>query len=272
MTFQPPLPITGVGGWTYLQRTRSSLQDTFNASKEIVRATDHFRIKISNVLTAEDLVNDRQLLAVSLGAFGLESDIGNRFFIKKILDDGSLDPDALANRMSDKRYLAFTKAFGFGDFATPNTQLSDFSEKIIELYQTRGFEAAIGRQEPDLRVALGLERDLGAILNKDTSETGLWYSILGTPPLRRLFEGALGIPATLIRLNLDKQVQFFSKKAAGSLGIEKLEQLKDPDAREKLVQSFLARSQIGNGISLSVPGSAALTVLQNTSFSFSPFQ
>jgi hypothetical protein len=33
------------------------------------------------VLKAEDLINDWDLLSVALGAFGLEADIENKFFI-----------------------------------------------------------------------------------------------------------------------------------------------------------------------------------------------
>lgn len=39
----------------------------------------YFRAKIGSVKTAEQLVSDRRLLKVALGAFGLEADINNRF-------------------------------------------------------------------------------------------------------------------------------------------------------------------------------------------------
>jgi hypothetical protein len=61
-------------------------------------------------------VGDRRLLEVALGAFGLDDDIRNRFFIRKVLEEGTTSPSRrFANRLSDKRYLALAETFGFGD-------------------------------------------------------------------------------------------------------------------------------------------------------------
>ena len=40
---------------------------------------------------------------MALGAFGLQDDINNRYFIRKILEEGTTNEDALANRFSDTR-------------------------------------------------------------------------------------------------------------------------------------------------------------------------
>ncbi|MEM9127018.1 MAG: flagellar protein, partial [Pseudomonadota bacterium] len=89
MTFQPVIPSGGVVGWRFLQRTYEAQIDSFSQSGVNQRETQYFLENISNVLTAEDLVSDRRLLQVALGAFGLEEDLDNRFFIQKILQDGT---------------------------------------------------------------------------------------------------------------------------------------------------------------------------------------
>lgn len=263
MTGLVALPFGGVSGWLFLERTRDSQQETFNQTPVIQRDTDYFRENIANAKTAGDLVADRRLLTVALGAFGLDDDIGNKYFIQKILEGGVLNEDALANRLADKRYTAFAKAFGFGDFSVANTQLSDFPDKIISAFQDRQFEISVGEQDSDMRLALGVDRDLDAILAKDTTDDGLWFSIMGTPTLRRVFETALGLPSNLALGNLDQQLQAFRNKAERVFSTGEVSQFADPEIREKMVRLFLARSDAGNGFSATTPGAAALTLLQS---------
>ena len=48
--------------------------DTFTKSIELKRDTEYFQEKISSITSAEELVSDRRLLTVALGAFGLQDD------------------------------------------------------------------------------------------------------------------------------------------------------------------------------------------------------
>ncbi len=263
MSYQPVIPFGGMAGWTFLERTRANQQAAFESAPEIQRDTDYFAKNISSVTSAEELVNDYRLLKVALGAFGLDEDISNKYFIQKVLEDGSTDPDALANKMADKRYLKLTEAFGFGDFSTPNTQLSDFAEKIIDSFQTRQFEVAVGNQDNDLRLSLSLERDLGAILEKNTTDDGMWFSIMGNPPLRSVFETALGLPSSFGTLDLDLQLVGFRERAESVFGDSEVSQFSDPEKLDELNRMFLVRSQINAGGGFMSSGSIALTLLQN---------
>ena len=263
MSFQPVIPFGGMAGWAFLQRTRASQQSAFEKSPEIARDTDYFAENIGKITTAEELVNDYRLLKVALGAFGLDDDISNKFFIRKVLEDGTLSPDALANKLSDKRYLEMAKTFGFGDFATPNTQLSDFADKILSAYKTRQFEISVGEQNSDLRLSLSLERDLGAILEKTNTPDGKWYSVMGNPPLRKVFETALGLPPSFGTLDLDLQLSGFRERAQAVFGDSEVDQFSAPDKMEELNRLFLVRSQINAGSAFLSSGSIALTLLQN---------
>ena len=262
MTFRPVVPFGGISGWAFLNRTRDSQQKTLDASPALARDTDHFVARIGQIDTAEDLVADRRLLAVALGAFGLEGDIDNKFFIRKILEDGTLQPDALANKLSDKRYLAFAKAFGFGDFDTPNTKLSDFPDEIIAAYRNQQFEVGIGNQDENLRLAVSLPRELATVLDRDTSENGKWFTIMGTPPLRKIFETALGLPSSIASLDVDVQLRSFKDKAARVFGDETVSQFTDPDAQKKLARLFLARTEIAATSYGNSAAANALSLLQ----------
>ncbi len=263
MSFQPVIPFGGMAGWAFLQRTRAGQQAVFDKAPEIRRDTDYFAENIGSITTAQELVSDYRLLKVALGAFGLDDDIDNRFFIRKILEEGTIDPDSLANKMSDKRYLEFSKAFGFGDFPTPNTQLSDFADSILDAYKTRQFEVAVGEQDNDLRLAMTLERDLSAILDKNTTDDGRWFSVMGNPPLRKIFETALGLPASFGTLDLDLQLSGFRERARAVFGNSEVSQFSDPEKMEELNRLFLVRSQINAGNGALSSSSIALTLLQN---------
>ncbi len=263
MNFQPVVPYGGVAGWAFLAETRDRQQQAFNGSTVIHRDTDYFREHIADAKTAADLVADRRLLSVALGAFGLDDDINNRFFIEKILDDGVLDDKALANRLSDPRYAAFSKAFGFGDFSIANTQLSDFPDEIVSAFHDRQFEISVGNQNSDLRLAMGVERDLGDIISQETTNDGFWFSVMGNRPLRRVFESALGLPASLAGIDLDQQVKIFREKSERIFGNGEVAQFSDPQKMEKLTRLFLVRSEFGAGALSFSPGANALVLLQN---------
>lgn len=262
MSFQPIVPFGGIAGWSFLQKTRVAQQAAFEAKPTIERDTAYFRENIGKVRTAEDLVGDYRLLKVALGAFGLDDDLPNKAFIKKVLEEGSLDDNSFANRMVDKRYLALAEAFGF-DLGTPNTQLSDFPARIVESYNTRQFEIAVGEQDRDMRLSLSLGRDLGRIAGADNTAVGKWYAILGNEPLLTVFRTALNLPVESAGLDIDDQVKIMRDRAATVFGNAEIDQFANPDRLEELNRMFLVRSQIkalSTGLS---SGAIALTLLQS---------
>lgn len=262
MTFAPALPLGGYAGWAFLKRTLAIQTAAFNAAPDLRTDEAYFREKISAVTTAEDLVNDRRLLKVALGAFGLDADIDNRFFIRKVLSDGTLKTGTLSSKLADKQYQKFSAAFGFGDFSVPRTQLSDFPDKILAAYKDRQFEIAVGEQNSDLRLALNTQRELSAIAAKtSSSEDAKWYTILGSEPLRKVFEKALGLPSSIGALDLDQQLVAFKDKAARQLGSNTMAQFADPQKVEALVRRFLLRSE-AEAYAQSAGSNVALQMMQ----------
>lgn len=262
MSFTPLVPMGGYGGWAFLKRTMAAQQQAHQAAPAMQRDEDYFREKIGSISSAEELVSDRRLLKVALGAFGLDADINNKFFIKKVLQDGTLDKTDLANRLSDKQYLAMSQAFGFGDYTTPRTKMSDFADGILEKYRTRQFEIAVGEQNSDMRLALNATRELPALASKSTSENAKWYAIMGSEPLRQVFQGAFGLPASFATIDIDQQLGVLKDKAASFFGDSSAAQFSDPEKVDTLIRRFMALSQVSGGISTSAKGAGALQILQ----------
>lgn len=263
MTFQPVIPFGGNAGWSFLQRTLESQQETFEKGTVLQRDVDYFRETIGSVSTAADLVADRRLLTVALGAFGLDDDLPNKAFIEKVLAEGTLEDGAFANKLADSRYASMAEAFGF-DLAPPNTALSTFADDIIESFETRQFEIAVGNSDESMRLALGLGRELADISAGDLSEDALWFTIMGTPPLRAVFESAFNLPASIGALDIDRQLEIFKSKAAQSFGDSSVRQFTDPENQEELLRRFFVGSELASGTSSSaIRGSVALSLLQS---------
>lgn len=262
MTYSPVLPLSGYAGWALLNRTKTVQTAAFNKSPEIVRDTDYFKANISKVKTADALVNDRRLLRVALGAFGLDDDINNKAFIKKILTDGTLTDKALANRLTDKRYLEMAKAFGF-DLGTPSTQISTFGTQIVTAFKDRQFEKAVGEQDDNLRLAMNATREVAALAGKTSSESTKWFTIMGNSPLATVVQKALGIPSKVASLDVDQQLSIYQAKAQAIFGSSSVSQFSDPAQMDKLVKRFLTRAQADEIMAQTSSSSIALTLLQS---------
>jgi len=265
MSFAPVLPLSGYSGWAFLQRTQASQQAALNRSPQIARDEDYFRAKIGAVKTVNDLVGDRRLLRVALGAFGLEADLDSRAFIRKVLSDGTLKEGALSSRLADKQYEKLASAFGFGDFSVPNTVMSDFPDRILNQYRARQFEVAVGAQNNDFRLALSAKRELADLGGSSSSETTRWFKILGSAPLRTVFQKALGLPPSISGIDLDKQLEAFRTRAKTVFGTDSVSQFSDPAKVETLVRRFLVRSEAESLSGQIGPGAVAMQMLQQTS-------
>ncbi|MEH6831958.1 MAG: DUF1217 domain-containing protein [Sulfitobacter sp.] len=260
--FQPVIPIGGLGGWRFLQQTYDSQFKAFTQSAELQRGSDYFRENIGNVETAEDLVGDRRLLTVALGAFGLQDDINSQFFIRKILEEGTVNDDALANRFSDPRYKEMSQAFGFGPGEFLKVGEPVFAEAIIDRYEAIEFEVAAGEQNEAMRFALYAEREMAMLAQEDMSNDAKWFTLMSEPPLRSLFEKALNLPTAFGQIDLEQQLSVFKDKANKEFGSSDLSIFSDPEMVQDLITKYIVRDQISQFNSNFSSNAIALTLLR----------
>lgn len=263
MSFSPVVPTSGISGWRFLQRTYESQLESFSSSQMRVREHRYFVENIGKITSAEDLVADHRLLSVALNAFGLQEDISNKFFVQKILQDGTNSDDALANRLADARYQKFSKAFGFGPGELRKTGLQTNMAEIVRLSNLEAFEESVGEQDETMRIALYAERELQALANEPIGDDAKWFSVMGLPPLRQMFETALGLPSSFGQIDLDKQLGVFRDKLLAATGSSEVSQFSDRAAIEQLTNRYLARAQINEFNASSSSSSIALALLQS---------
>jgi hypothetical protein len=255
------LPLGGYAGWRFLTQSLPAQMERFAAAPVEARDAAHFRETIASVTTPEALVADFRLLRVALGAYGLQEDLPNRAFIRTLLEQGTTEDSALANRLADKRYRSFAEAFGFGGPLPAKTGLPGFADRILARFTRQSFEEAVGAQDETLRLALTAQRDLGELTARNLTDTTAWLSVLGTPPLRKVFETAFGLPASIGTLDIDRQVRAFSDAAERTFGQSDVAQFADPDRVEDLIRVFTLRAEAAAGPSPLTPGYAALMLL-----------
>lgn len=264
MSFQPVIVGTGILGWTFLQRTYDSQFEAFSTSPQLSRDNEYFLSRIGEISSAEVLVNDRRLLQVALGAFGLQDDLNNRYFVQRILEDGTTADDALANKLTDERYKKFSQAFGFGPGETPfTTDLVKMTE-LAAMNSVQSFEVAVGETDGTMRIALYAQRELADLANEDVSEETKWFRLMGLPPLREMFETALGLPSGIGAIDIDQQLTIFRDRTRALTGTDTIAQFSDAEAMHKLTNVFLARAQIGSYSATTSSASMALQLLQSS--------
>ena len=259
----PVIPLPGVAGWSFLKRTMVSQQESFAASAPVKREMDYFRANIGRIDSAEALVADRRLLAVALEAYGLGDEVGKSAFIRKVLEEGTEDPAAMAARMVDTRFREFAAAFGFGDSKGAQTGIDGFAETVLARYKVRAFERAVGEVDESMRLALNFDRTMQDLATGSLSDAAAWYRALGDVPLRTVLESAYGLPSGFSQIDIDRQVETVRARTAGLLGSSLFATFADATNREDIIRRYLVREQVGDVTSPAARGLTALTLLQS---------
>jgi hypothetical protein len=265
MSYQPQVPVSGIAGWRILQRSQETQRAAFDNSADIKSDIAYFEKNIGSVGSTTELMADRRLLKVALGAFGLDEWIDRKAFVRNVLEEGTTEPDSLANKLTEPNFKKLSAAFGFGDAKGAQTATAGFAATITEAYRTRAFEAAVGEADEDMRLALNFKREIADLAGEEGEKGGSWYSIVGSKTLSKVAQYAFGLPTDSFgTLDVDRQREILMKKCDALFGSSDLSVFQDPDNVNKFIDRFLARSQLENGSTNTTGSSPALTLLQSS--------
>ncbi len=118
----------------------------------------------------------------------------------------------------------------------------------------------MGESNNDMRLAMNLKREIGELA---AGEGASLFKVIGSKPLRQVFEKAFNLPSQFVQLDIDRQVEVFGDKLSKMFGRDDLTVFQDPANVDKLITRFLAISQIETGAAATSATSSALTLLQN---------
>ncbi|MCQ8185501.1 DUF1217 domain-containing protein [Parvularcula maris] len=207
------------------------------------REIQYFRENIGNVSSAEELLADERLYRFALTAFDLESQVDSRALVKKVLEEGVADPDSLANKLVDKKFRDFARAFAFAESGDRNVRNPNFAEEVIGKYRRVKLEGDAGEDNIGVRLAAYFDRKAPGLTS--------WFSVLGDKALREVIFTALDLPDEMQRTNPDKLAEIFEDRLD-------LDELKDPEGRKKFLQRFTLLYDIRNGAPGQVSNTLAL--------------
>lgn len=236
--------------------TEEKQRDLIRNSAQHARAIDHFRENIADVETVDQLMADPELYGFVMRAFDLEDQIFGKAMMSKILKSNIEESDALVNRLTDSRFKALYREMGFGTdgVGNINTILKGWQDRMVERYVDRQFVNAQSADNETLGTVLEFRRKVAGITKP--------LDVLKDRDLTEFFQTALGLPAQLSGLNIDRQVEILSKKFD-------FEKLKDPEEVDRLVSRYVAISDATKGVSAIQNG--AITLMQGAVNSSSGF-
>lgn len=260
MSFQPIVPMGGLAGLRLVDRTYERQFEIFSRDPELDRNIAAFRERSAGLTDAASFVRDTEVLRVALGAYGLDDELPKRAFIRKVLEEGTLDPRSFANRLVDPAWRKLAGALGFGDLG-PRLNTEAARERMVEAYRVRQFERAVGESDVNIRLALNFRREIATIATDPRADRVGWLRILGSEPLRTVVAGALNLPDQVAGLDLDAQRAALEDRAARILGSRSPAIFRDGEIVEEVLQRFLLRASLGDGPTRTTPGSTALDLL-----------
>lgn len=250
----------GLSGWAFLQKTTESQKILISQEQTSKRNNLYLKENVGALQNGDAFVSNFQLMKVTLTAFGLENDVSNKAFIKKVISSDINDTKSFANRLGDKRYLEL--ATFFSNLHSGKVSQNDAHQIVFSKYIDQTFEMRVGDKDGNLRIAISSKNEMKKILADNSSESAKWYKMLGNPPVRKLLEGAFGLPPSFGKLPIDRQHVELKSKARGFLGSDNTDQLKDSNVMEKIIERFILRSSL-NLDSTNNRFSSALTLLSN---------
>ena len=146
-TQQPVMP--AMLGYRMVEASFEKQQAAFRNSAPVKREIDYFKTAIAKVTSADDLVKDYRLFRFVLSAYGLDSQIDAKAFMKKVLTSDLSDAKSFVNKLTDPRFAAPERFLGVmgmpinaaGEIESENLTLACRNAvlNMIELLQERGY-------------------------------------------------------------------------------------------------------------------------------------
>lgn len=205
----------------------------------VSRDTDYYLENISNIDSIEEFLKDDRLFNYAMKAHGLEEMTYAKGLMRKVLEGGTDDDDALANKFADPRYKEFAEAFDFNTHGDNATVFTSAQQGTADKYVQQTLEEEAGEDNQGVRLALYFERKIPEILAEHTSDTAIAFSILGDNALADVVRTALSIPSETAIADIDNQARNI---------IEKLdfEDLKDPKGLASFMERFATLWEVDN--------------------------
>lgn len=205
---------------------------------QVSREVNHFKENIGKIKSVEQLMENPRVYNFAMRAYGLDDIAYAKGLMRKVLEGGVGEPNALANRMNDPRYREFASDFDFAGKGEEATSGAEFAQKIADKYLRQTMELEESGKNDGARLALYFERKADEI---DSPR-----DILADKALLSFAQTAFQLSTAMGALSIEKQEEMLADRFD-------IDDLKDPEKLEKLRNRFLALWDQQNSQSVYVP-------------------
>ena len=224
--------------YTLFAADASRSLERIQSRADVARDVEYYKENITSVKSPEDLINDHRLYTFVMRAYGLEDISYAKALMRKVLEEGIDDSDALANKLTDPRYTELATDFNFARFGETTTIFEKVKTGVIDKYYDQSLEIEAGDQNDGARLAMYFERKAESLESP--------YDILSDPALLKFVQTAFALPTQMSFADIEKQADMITERLD-------LVKLSDPEELDKLVTRFLSLWDINNPDVVEVP-------------------
>lgn len=215
-----------------ISRNQDRFDGMIRARPDVKRSIEYFQANIGKVTSVDDLMKDDKLYRFVMEAFDLGSQIFARGLIRKVLEQGVSDDNALANRMSDTKFKEMATVLGLKETGGATLREPKIVQAIVDRYAEVKLEVSAEDQNPAVRLALYFQRKAPTINN--------WYQVLADRALQKVVFTAMDIPDQAALGDLDRLVDKLKKRFD-------IADFKDPAKTQTFLDRFSAMYDMLNG-------------------------
>lgn len=198
---------------------------------QVKRDTEYYQKNIGNIKSIDDFLKNDRVYRYAMKAYGMEDLVYAKALIKKVLQGGVDDSNALANQMSDPRFKAFAKTFDFKAFGEATTNTQAVQKDTVDAFVRQQLEANAGQDNEGVRLALYFQRKASSVTSP--------YGILADKALLKVYQTAFDISSM-------SSLQSIETQAATVKKVLNIADLQDPAKVQKIIQKFTAKYDLAN--------------------------
>lgn len=219
------------------------------------KAATYYQENIQGVETVDDLLSDRGIIDVVIGAYGLDETVSDDF-LKQIFASDLSDPKSFVNQQSSNKWAELVASFNFDSEGklTRETlgtvQQRGETLETVNLYMRQTLEENEGESSEAVRLALYFERTAPTITDA--------YEIIADDALTEVFRTIFGYTEDFSNMDVDAQAKVIKSQL-------ELSDLQDPKKLQRLIERYTAMYDTENAsydttaVSILSGGSASIS-------------
>lgn len=266
MAFQPVVPLSGIGGWKFLQATYDKQLQSYTNSPQVRNDRDYMIEKFSQPISVDDFLKDSRLVRATMTAFDLSGEEWKKGYIKKVLQEVNDPSSTFLARLNNPKYTTFANAL-----KPVNDKISLEEDDIAAMavrFEAISFEIAVGEVDDTMRLSLNYKSEISAIVGSGAKEDTIAYRLMADIPTYTVVKAALNLPSDISKLPVERQAEMIKSGLKKALGVSKLSDIASPELVDRMIVRYHAMKSISEGAASYSPASAALTILGGSSYGY----